>query len=202
MRIGGIVLCGGKSSRMGRPKCWLPFGDEILLPRVVRILEQVVSPVIVVAAPAQELPELPSSVRVVRDEAEYLGPLAGIGVGLRALADDVEAAFVSSCDAPLLRPEFVTEMIRRLKTHELAVPREAEFHHPLAGVYRTSLVGRIEQLVAAERLRPLFLIHESDAVEVPVSELRAVDPELQSLRNINRPEDYAAALALARLANL
>ena len=48
--FGGIVLCGGKSTRMGRPKLSLPFGDETMLSRVVRIVSQVVSPVVVVAS--------------------------------------------------------------------------------------------------------------------------------------------------------
>ena len=199
--IGGVVLCGGKSSRMGRPKLSLPFGSELMLSRVVRIMSAVVSPIVVVAATGQDLPELPSNVRIVRDEQEYLGPLAGIELGLRALQESgVEAAYVSSCDVPLLQTAFIAEMIRRLGTHELAVPREGEFHHPLAGVYRVSLVERVRCLVAEQRLRPLFLIQQSDSVEVPVNELRGVDPELQSLRNVNRPEDYAAVLQLAGLA--
>lgn len=186
---------------MGRPKLSLSFGSELMLPRVVRILNEVVSPIVVVAATDQELPDLPSNVLIVRDEQEYLGPLAGIEIGLRALQEcGIEAAYVSSCDVPLLQPTFITEMIRRLGDHELAVPCEGEFHHPLAGVYRTSLVDRVRDLVQKQRLRPLFLIQQSDSVEVPVGELRGVDPELQSLRNVNRPEDYAAVLQLAGLA--
>ena len=198
--VGGIVLCGGKSSRMGRPKLSLPFGSELLLPRVVRILREVVSPIVVVAAPEQLVPPLPSNVLIVRDEQEYLGPLAGMEAGLRVLADTVDVAFVSACDVPLLRPEFISEMIRRLGSHELAVPREGDFHHPLAAVYRTSLANRVHQLVVAQQLRPLFLIQQSDSVEVPVDELRGVDPHLQSLRNVNGPEDYDAVLQLAGLA--
>ncbi len=197
--VGGIVLCGGRSSRMGQPKLTLPFGDEPMLARVVRILRTTVNPVVVVAAPGQDVPSLPSDVRILRDEHEHFGPLAGMAVGLRALAGEVEAAFVSSCDVPLLRPEFIAEMIRRLGSHELAVPKEGDFHHPLAAVYRTSLAERVHQLVAGQRLRPLFLIQASDSVEVPVDELRAVDPELKSLRNLNRPEDYEVALRLAGL---
>lgn len=197
--VGGIVLCGGRSSRMGQPKLTLPFGGEPMLARVVRILRKTVTPVVVVAAPDQDVPPLPSDVRILRDEHEHLGPLAGMTVGLQALADEVEAAFVTSCDVPLLMPEFIAEMICRLSSHELAVPKEGDFHHPLAAVYRTSLAERASQLVAAQRLRPLFLIQASDSVEVSVDELRAVDPQLQSLRNLNRPEDYEAALRLAGL---
>lgn len=197
--VGGIVLCGGQSSRMGRPKLTLPFGDELMLPRIVRILRSVVSPVIVVAGPTQDVPLLPDDVRVVRDEQEHLGPLAGIEIGLRSLREVVSTAFVSSCDVPLLQTGFINEMIRRLGTHELAVPREGKFHHPLAAVYRTSLAERAHQLVSTQRLRPLFLIQESDAIEVPVEELTAVDPQLHSLRNLNSPEDYEMALRLAGL---
>ena len=197
--VGGIVLCGGQSSRMGCPKLTLPFGDELMLPRIVRILRLVVSPVIVVAGPSQDVPPLPDDVRVVRDEQEQLGPLAGIAIGLKSLREVASAAFVSSCDVPLLQTGFITEMICRLGAHELAVPHEGKFHHPLAAVYRTSLAERAHQLVATQRLRPLFLIQESDAVEVSVEELRSVDPQLHSLRNLNSPEDYKAALHLAGL---
>ncbi|MCA9117229.1 MAG: NTP transferase domain-containing protein, partial [Planctomycetaceae bacterium] len=55
-RVAGIVLCGGRSSRMGQPKHLLPFGDETMLQRVVRTLSAVVSPVVVVAARGQQLP--------------------------------------------------------------------------------------------------------------------------------------------------
>ncbi|MBC7821980.1 MAG: molybdenum cofactor guanylyltransferase [Planctomycetaceae bacterium] len=182
---------------MGRPKLSLPFGDELMLPRIVRILRSVVSPVVVVAGPNQEVPSLPDDVRIVRDEQEHLGPLAGIEIGLRSLREVVSAVYVSSCDVPLLQPEFIAEMIRRLGTHELAVPREGKFHHPLAAVYRTSLAERVRQLVTDQRLRPLFLIQASDAVEVLVEELMTVDPQLHSLRNLNRPEDYEEALRLA-----
>ncbi len=170
-----------------------------MLVRVVRILRTTVNPVVVVAAPGQEVPPLSSDIRILRDEQEHLGPLAGMSVGLQALAEEVEAAFVSSCDVPLLLPEFVADMIRRLNGHELAVPKDGDFHHPLAAVYRTSLAERTRLLVAAQRLRPLFLIQDSDSVEVSVDELRAVDPQLQSLRNLNRLEDYEAALRLAGL---
>lgn len=197
--VGGIVLCGGRSSRMGQPKLSLPFGDEVMLSRVVRILGNIVRPVVVVAGPTQEVPSLPGDIRVLRDEQEYLGPLAGMQIGLEALNGESDAAYVSSCDVPLLKADFVTEMIRRLGSHELAVPIEGDFYHPLAAVYRTSLSERVRRLVSQNRLRPLYLIKESDSLEVPVAELRMVDPQLQSLQNCNQPQDYEAALRLAGL---
>ena len=197
--MGGIVLCGGKSTRMGQPKLSLPFADETMLARVVRIVGEVVSPVVVVAAPGQALPELPPGTLVARDRVADRGPLAGLAAGLAALAEHSDAAYASSCDVPLLEPSVVRLMVEALSTHEMAIPRDGDFHHPLAAVYRTSLVPRIAALLSAGRLRPLFLVRESDARIVDVAQLRAVDPSLGSLHNANTPEEYQSALARSRL---
>ena len=194
MKFGGVVLCGGRSSRMGQPKALLPFGRETLLQRVVRILSEVVDPIAVVAAAGQELPGLPASVRIVRDEQEFAGPLVGMGLGLRALAAEVDAAYVSACDVPLLRTEFVRHMLDTLGEHDVAVPRDGTFYHPLAGVYRTSLIPQIAALVEAGQSRPLFLIESVRTVAVGIDDLRGVDGALDSLRNLNTLEEYQATL--------
>jgi molybdopterin-guanine dinucleotide biosynthesis protein A len=185
---------------MGLAKATLPFGPELMLQRVVRLLSHMVSPIAVVAAPGQELPPLPEGVIVTRDEREGRGPLEGLLAGLTALAPHCDAAYATSCDVPLLVPAFVQEMIAKLDRHDIAVPVEGQFHHPLAGVYRTSVTQVIGELLAADRLRPVFLFDRMATCRVPVSELTAVDPRLDTLKNLNRPEDYLAALAEAGFA--
>jgi molybdopterin-guanine dinucleotide biosynthesis protein A len=184
---------------MGRPKALLPFGPELMLQRVVRILGQVVDPIVVVASPDQELPPLPDGVVVARDERKYLGPLAGVGIGLRALTGLADAAYCSSCDVPLLRPEFVAAVIAALGDSDAAVPREGDFYHPLAGVYSVALTERVASLVGTDRLRLLDLIEGCRARAIDAKQLKGVDPELSSLRNVNSPDDYAAALSDAGL---
>lgn len=179
---------------MGRPKAWLPFGDETMLQWVVRTLSEVVSPIVVVAAPDQEVPSVPSDVEIVRDKQEGLGPLAGLAAGLTALHGRVDAAYASSCDVPLLTPGFVRAVIGHLGEHDLAIPRDANYHHPLAAVYRTSLGERCAALLAEGRRRPFDLVRSSNVREIDVAELRSVDPNLDSLRNANTPEEYEALL--------
>src|SRR3954452_13941182 len=96
---GGVVLCGGQSSRMGRPKAWLPFGGELMLPRVVRLLGEAVAPLVVVAAPGQDVPALSEKLEIVRDPKQGPGPLQGLAAGLAALRGRADAAYLSSCDA-------------------------------------------------------------------------------------------------------
>src|SRR5262245_7139211 len=114
MITGAIVLCGGKSTRMGTAKAALPFGPESMLQRVVRLLGTVVSPIVVVAAQDQVLPELPQPIIVARDEREARGPLEGLRAGLKALPAHVDAAYVTSCDVPLLVTGFVERKIELL----------------------------------------------------------------------------------------
>jgi molybdopterin-guanine dinucleotide biosynthesis protein A len=199
MRTGGIVLCGGKSSRMGWPKVTLPFGAESLLERVLRRLGEAVQPLVVVASPEQQLPALPANVGIVRDEREGRGPLEGLCAGLSAMHGRATAAFASGCDAPLLSPDFVRRMVESLGPHDIAVPVDGSLYHPLAAVYRVSVLPHIRRLLAADRLRPAFLFEETDTRKVPVETLRSVDPELHSLANLNYPRDYLRALADAGL---
>ena len=186
---------------MGLSKATLPFGNELMLQRVVRLLSTVVSPIAVVAAPGQELPPLPSEVIVARDEREGRGPLQGLLAGLAALAPHCDAAYATSCDVPLLVPAVVQTMIARLGEHEIAVPVEGQFHHPLAAVYRTRVVPVIVELLAADQLRPVFLFDRVATCRVPVGDLAIVDPSLETMKNLNRPDDYLAALAEAGLAS-
>jgi len=197
MNKGAIILCGGKSSRMGRDKATLPFGSELMLQRVVRIISQVVDPgaIIVVAAPNQNLPELPSSVIITRDERPDRGPLEGLAAGLRSMTESADAVYATSCDVPLMIPDFVALMFDQLGEHDIAVPYDGQFHHPLAAVYRPHVLSVVQSLLSSNRLRPRFLFDEVKTLEVSVELLRSVDPGLSTLMNLNHPEDYQAALA-------
>lgn len=193
---GAIILCGGKSSRMGRDKASLPFGPEVMLQRVVRLLSEVVdsSSIVVVSAAGQVLPPLPPQIRIACDENPGRGPLEGLAAGLKAMPDQVEAVYATSCDVPLMATEFVRAVFNHLGDHEIAVPVEGEFHHPLASVYRPRVLTVVQQLLNAGRLRPRFLFNEVDTIEINVESLREFDPTLSTLMNLNHPEDYEAAL--------
>ena len=84
-----------------------------------------------------------------------------------------------------------------LGDHEIAVPLDGEFFHPLAAVYRPSVRQHVQRLLLADRLRPRFLFDEAKTRSVSIDELRAVDPELHTLVNLNHPQDYESALSIA-----
>lgn len=100
IELGCVILCGGKSVRMGASKAWLTFGDETLLQRIVGLVREVTPLIIVVAAVGQLLPVLPKDAVVVRDTSQGRGPLEGLAVGLAATAPHARLAFVTTADAP------------------------------------------------------------------------------------------------------
>lgn len=195
-RRGAIVLCGGQSRRMGRDKASLPFGPELMLQRVVRIVSEVVDfeSIVVVAADGQTLPVLPAAVVVARDQRADRGPLEGLAAGLRCMPKNVEAVYVTSCDVPLLKSQFICEMFNRLGAADIAVPHDGKFHHPLSAVYRANVFPTLQNLLANDCLRMGSLLDKVETIEVDVESLRAIDLTLSSLLNCNRPEDYDAAL--------
>ena len=186
---------------MAAPKAMLPFGEEVMLQRVARLLAEVVTPIVIVAAEGQILPECSVATTVVRDERADRGPMEGLRAGLKAMLLLADAAYVTSVDVPLLLPAFVRQMIAELGDAEVAVPvevREGEtFYHPLAAVYRTRVLPVVEQQLATDRLRLSLLCEVTKCQPVPVDRLRDIDPQLNTLRNLNCSQDYQAALQAA-----
>ncbi|MGP8000651.1 MAG: NTP transferase domain-containing protein [Streptosporangiaceae bacterium] len=199
----GVVLAGGRSSRMGTPKAALEWHGSTLLRRTAGILARVTGgPVVVVRAAGQDLPALPPGVEVVDDPREGKGPVQGIAAGLAALAGRADIAFISSTDMPFLHPAFVRRVLRAVEDGaDVGLPIARGYPQPLAAAYRTALGPVAERLVAAERLRPAFLFDECRVDRLDESALRAdpvlaaLDPALDSVVNVNEPADYQAARA-------
>ena len=208
MRAAGLVLAGGRSSRMGVPKAALEWHGSTLLRRTCGVLQRAgLQPVLVVRAPGQELPPLPADVEVVDDPREGLGPLQGMAVGLTALADRADAVFICSTDLPFLHSELVRRVLRPFdhpvdgEALDVVLPVARGYPQPLTAAYRTRLAPVVAALVAADRLRPAFIFEDTTVLRLDDDALladptlRAADPTLESLVNVNERADYDAARA-------
>jgi molybdopterin-guanine dinucleotide biosynthesis protein A len=183
---------------MGRPKAWLPFGPERLLTRVVRLVGEAVGPVVVVTGPTEDLPDLPTSTIFIRDRVEGQGPLAGLATGLEAIGEAADLIYATATDGPFLAPGWVAGLAELIGDADLAIPRIDGQLYPLAALYRceTSL-PIVRSLREQGRSRLLDLVDVARTREVGADELRAVDPDLATLRNVNTPDEYRAALTQA-----
>lgn len=195
---------------MGTAKAALEWHGSTLLRHVTGGVSRAVDgPVIGVRAPGQELPELDPRVVLCDDPEEGRGPMQGLAVGLAAAAEHSETAFVCSTDLPFLHAAFVCAVLRGFepdsKTPEsegppdVVLPFVRGYRQPMAAGYRTNLVPRINKLLEAQRLRPAHLFEEcnvrqlDDAELLSDARLASVDPDLDTVVNVNERDEYRAA---------
>lgn len=197
MTITGIVLCGGRSTRMGQEKASLPFGDETLLQRAVRVLGGVTDEVIVVARGEQAIagggnPFLGLPVRIVHDPIEDLGPLAGLAAGLAASTTALN--IVVACDMPLVRPAVLRRLVALQGEADICVAVADGHASPLCAVYRAGVAAVANQLLASGERRVMTLLDRVQTKRVDAAVFRDIDPDLESFVSCNTPDAYRQAL--------
>jgi molybdenum cofactor guanylyltransferase len=185
-----IVLAGGKSSRMGRPKSLLLFDGKPLIVHLAEALERMFAETVIVAAPEQELPALPAI--VVRDEVAYQGPVGGIYYGLRAATQ--ASCFVTSCDVAFLNPSLISHLLSQIPDYDVVVPHWQERFQPLHAVYRRGVLPLLREQLDRSELRPVFLFDKVRTRKIDEAEIKIFDPDGLSFFNMNTPEDYQLAL--------
>ena len=184
-----VILAGGLSRRMGRDKAALPAGDGTLIEHLARRLGPVVEETIV--AGGSVTPNLPD-VRLVADRAPGLGPLAGMHAGLTAARHP--HVWVVACDLPDVQPAVVSLLREMSAGYDAVVPRIGGEPQGVCALYLRSLASRIDALLNAGERSIRSLLAASNVRYMNAEELRAVDPELRSFRNINTLADYQAWL--------
>ena len=196
----GIVLAGGKSRRMGTDKASLVLEGRSMLSWACEPLVLATQQVVIVAAEESKLPDdvrLGERIHLVFDERPDEGPLQGLCTGLRAAAArNGSLAFVTTCDAPFLRPAFVRRLLMLLANdggYDCAAPKIGERWNLLSAAYRIGATCALQELLAQGERRMRALPDTIRVLAPEESTLRAVDPELVSLYNINTPEEFAHA---------
>ncbi len=203
-RTAGIVLAGGASKRMGSPKAALEWHGSTLVRRAAGLVARAVDgTVVVVRAAGQELPPLPDTIEVVEDARRGRGPLQGIAAGLQQIGERADVVYVAGVDTPLLHPAFIAAVLHGLRERDdVALPRAHGFGQHLCAAYRIApLEHALAEQLERERLGARDLVarlraHELDATTLLADPgVAALDPELDSLLNVNTAADYEAARA-------
>jgi molybdopterin-guanine dinucleotide biosynthesis protein A len=180
-----IVLCGGRSSRMGRAKAWLPWFGRPMVEHVVEALRKSVDEIVVVRSPELDLP--PLKAQVICDEEPGQGPLAGIRYGLEASSS--EFAFVTSVDSPYLSAEYIEALFSFGVT---AAPVADDHVQVLSAIYPSRAWKIATEFLVKGKRRPLALLEalQYKPVEVAKSSRRA------AWMGFNTPDEYLDAVRL------
>jgi molybdopterin-guanine dinucleotide biosynthesis protein A len=204
--VTGVVLAGGQSRRMGTDKALLTFLGEPLVRRVASTLAEVCNEVMVVATDAAALADvaLPPGTRVLGDEVAFQGPLGGLATALGVACN--EWVFACGVDMPFLCADVVRLLWGELTKADgggtnghirMVIPVGDAGPEPLLALYRTDCLDVVRRALAEGAHKVVDLAEHLDVLAVPVERLRAVDPELRTLVNVNTAEDLAGARSIA-----
>jgi len=207
--VTGIVLAGGRSSRMGRDKAFLKIGGQPLVERVIGRLQRLCRETIIVTNSPARYAYLPA--RLVSDVVPGRGPLVGIYSGLRAAQNDL--AVVVACDMPFLNASLLQFMVAQAPRYDVVIPRtryeasprglhrhgglptgRAKGLHPLHAVYRKTCLPPIERLIEENDLRVIAFFSQVRVRYVERHEIVRFDPLQRSFFNVNTPSDLDRAL--------
>jgi molybdopterin-guanine dinucleotide biosynthesis protein A len=201
--LAAVILVGGRSERMGRPKVTLELAGRPLLAHVLAVIRPLVREVILVAAPDQTIPPALTSgpddafpIRIVHDRVVAAGPLPALALGLAAVTTDLAIAL--PCDAPFVRAALVTDLARRLAAADAGalqavIPTWGGHLQPLVAAYRPRVARELDALVARGETRLQSVGQLREVVILAEDDVRAFDPAGESFRVLNTPADLAAA---------
>jgi len=183
-----LLLAGGESRRMGRPKALLPVCGSTLIEWMAGRLAPRFQRLLVSAGDEQQLPES-LRVHLVRDLRPAAGPLAGIESGLAATSHDV--LVVVACDMPGVGVALTQKLLAASAGHDAAVPRVGGRPEPTCAAYRRSAAGPVTRLLDAGHRRAADVLRDLD--------VRWLDDEpAGQFADLDTPEDYAAFLDAMR----
>lgn len=192
----GIVLVGGHSRRMGRPKAWLEWGGRTLLQHAIAEIARGCGMVAVLSRTEdQELPELPPSIERWHDVQPDAGPLAAVADGLGRFAGRAEAVAVCACDQPFFDATAVRWLTGQLDGAHAVVPRHGGFLNPVAAVYAPAAASDMAELARtsgarAQRIGELPMLRVVEA---------AAAPNRRFVLGCNTHAEYLRLRELARL---
>lgn len=192
--VTGVVLTGGRSSRMGADKASLVLGGSTLLDRVVAALSAVADEIVIVRASEQPLPLVRSagSLVVVADPVEGVGPLGGIATGLEVASAPI--VLVVGVDHPFLRPSLLELLVGRVRTGaRWALPEFEGYPQPLCSALSRDLLGEVRARLDTGERSPIAVADALGAVRIGEADWRSADPDGLSFLDVDTPEELQAA---------
>lgn len=183
--LAGLVLCGGRSSRMGEEKALLDAGGDPLVIRVARRLASVADPIMLAPGRIGRLGDL--GFPEVADEVPEAGPLGAIAAGISASPHPTLA--VAAVDMPDASPG-VFALLSRLRLDEDAVvPITVTGPQPLHALYARSALPHLRAALASGRLRVGDALSALRVRMVTDAEWGVADPSGRFAINLNTPQD-------------
>lgn len=189
------ILWGGKSSRMGQDKGFLPLHSKPVIEAIIDKLSPLSDELILVTHHSDY--QNSKVTRIIADEIPELGPLEGLKMALQEAAHP--KIFVAGCDAPFLSEALIRLMLAQSSLQGCVISEAGGTIHPFPGIYSKALLPQVRHSLEKNELKMTTFCDKVRAQILPEEKVRKVDPQLQSYINLNTPDDYYKALKVYKI---
>lgn len=187
--VTAAIMAGGKSTRMGTDKAFVPLQGKPMIEHVLERVEGLGDETILIANEAEKYSFL--NLPIFGDIYVNCGPLGGLHSALYHAS--FPHVLVVACDMPWLNPQLLAFMLSLRHTADAIVPRWSKFPEPLHAVYGSQCLGPIETNLQAKNLKLISFYAQVDVRYLDQTAISAFDPEGRSFSNVNTPEDLNSA---------
>ena len=185
----GIILAGGKSSRFnGELKSFIKINGVAIIDTQMKLFKNLFDEVIIVTS--DSVPYLKYNAIIVNDIIKNKGPLGGIYTALYYMKSD--SCFVAACDMPFLNENLIRYMMENVGRDWIYTIKRDDRFEPLHTIYNKRCIKTVKEMLLSDNLKVSPLFSELKAKVAPIEEVRRIDPDLKSLKNINTKEDLEA----------
>ena len=186
----GIILAGGKNSRMGIDKAFIKINGSRMIDKTMDIYSQLFNEILIVTN--DPLPYLEfTGATIVTDIYKGKGPLGGIYTGLFYARNPY--SFVSACDMPYLNKDFIEYLTGLSGKHDVIVPVLAEGYQPLHAIYSRNCLPSIKRLLILDKLKITGFYRDMRVLEVSGGQIQPFNRDSRLFQNLNTPEDLEKA---------
>ena len=182
----GIILSGGKSSRMGEDKAFKLFSERPLIEIVIEKMSSLFEDLLIVTNSPHLYKEY--SIRTVSDVVKDCGPLGGIYTGLLSSAQNNN--FVVACDMPFLNEDLVSFIAKSHEGFDVAIPQFKGRFQPLCAAYSKSCIKPIEKALSNKNFKMIDFLKDVRVKTINEKEITSFDKEGLSFINVNTPLEW------------
>jgi molybdenum cofactor guanylyltransferase len=182
----GIILAGGKNTRMGTNKAFLEIDGSRLIDKTINIYREIFSEIFIVTNDPLSYIEFNDTV-IVTDIYKGKGPLGGIYTGLFYSKNDF--AFISACDMPYLNKDFIIYLTEQPDKFDIVVPQLSEGFQPLHAIYSQNCLSHIKKLLIADKLKITSFYKDVRLLSIPEEKIKPFNQDGRLFLNVNTPED-------------
>lgn len=188
LAITGIILSGGKSTRMGKNKALIEVAGIPIIERIHSLFKTLFPEILIITDQTDLFTYLEPKTH--GDLIQNLGALGGLYTGLSFAS--FPYSFCVACDMPFLKKTVIEYLIQCINGYDAVVPKTSDGLQPLHAIYSKSCLEPMREIIAQNRIKILDFYPHINLRVIEEEEFRSLDPQNESFINVNTPEELAS----------